>query len=87
MKKITIAALIAAALTQSGCTVLRYRFEPALNSVPKDATITRVTNDYIEYSRPSTNVFQATNVINTPYRAYYDTSGKIYKINTVRKDD
>jgi hypothetical protein len=63
---------------QTGCTVLRYSFEPALNQIPKDATVTKITNDYIEYSKYSTNVTQATIITTTTYRAYYTSDGKIF---------
>ena len=76
MKKLII-PLIVMAIFGSGCTILRYNFEPALNSVPKDAKITKLTNDYVEYSKQHTNTTQVTNVVSVFYRAYYDTEGRI----------
>jgi hypothetical protein len=85
MKILTALTLITLALSFSGCTVLRYQFEPALNAVPKDATITGLTNDYVEYSKSGTNVVQSTNVITIHYRAYYGSDGQIYKTEIVEK--
>lgn len=54
----------------SGCLVfLRYHFEDALNNLPPNYKLIRLTNDYIDYSLNKTN-----------YRAYYTgDEGKIYK--------
>lgn len=76
MKSI-VAISIILALTQCSCTFLRYKFEPALNAIPKDGVITKVTNEYVEYSKQKTNVFQSTNVVTIFYRAYYDIDGNI----------
>lgn len=84
MKKLALTLLLASTFGQSGCTVLRYQFEPALNSVPKDATIVRLTNDYIEYCKYSTNIYQSTNVVPITYRAYYSTDGRIYETKVVK---
>lgn len=79
MRKLIILTFATAILTvQTGCTVLRYSYEPALNQIPKDATITKITNDYIEYDKYSTNLTQQTVVTSTTYRAYYTTDGRIY---------
>jgi len=80
MKKLLVLTLTTAILTfQTGCTVLRYSFEPALNEIPKDATVTRITNDYIEYNKYSTNVTPVTIVTTNTYRAYYTSDGRIFE--------
>ena len=79
MRKLIVLTFATAVLAvQTGCTVLRYSFEPALNQIPKDATITKITNDYIEYDKYSTNLTQKTVVTTTTYRAYYTTDGRIF---------
>ena len=53
----------------SGCVFLRYHFEDALNNLPPNYKVIRLTNSYIDYSLYGTN-----------YRAYYSCDeGKIYK--------
>ena len=53
----------------SGCVFLRYHFEDALNNLPPNYKLIRLTNSYIDYSLYGTN-----------YRAYYTgDEGKIYK--------
>ena len=48
---------------------LRYHFEDALNNLPPNYKLIRLTNSYIDYSLNNTN-----------YRAYYTgDEGKIYK--------
>ena len=58
----------------TGCsTWLRYDYESALTSLPKDATVDKITNDYIEYHTTMGS-----------YKAYYDVAGKIYKTNQIK---
>ena len=54
----------------SGCLVFfRFYFEDALNNLPPNYKLIRLTNTYIDYSLYGTN-----------YRAYYTgDEGKIYK--------
>jgi hypothetical protein len=54
----------------SGCLVfLRYHFENALNNLPSNYKLIRLTNTYIDY-----------NLYGTNYRAYYTgDEGKIYR--------
>lgn len=86
MKKSLTLAFITAILTlHTGCTVLRYSFEPALNEIPKDATVTRITNDYIEYNKYSTNVTPVTIVTTNTYRAYYTSDGRIFETKQTSK--
>lgn len=57
-------------LLLAGCsTWLRYDYESALTNIPKDATVVKITNDYIEYS-----------IVTNRYKAYYDVNGKVYRI-------
>jgi hypothetical protein len=77
IKKLINCWLLFCLFTQSGCTILRYSYEPALNEVAKEGKIKRITNDYIEYSKQSTNVTQTTNIVETVYRAYYTSEGKV----------
>jgi hypothetical protein len=69
--------------TQTGCVCLRYTFEPAVNEAAKKGTVTRITNDYIEYNTNSTNISQVTTITKNTYRAYYTSDGKIYKTEKV----
>ena len=69
--------------TQSGCTVLRYTYAPAVNEAAKHGTITRITNDYVEYTVNTTNKIESTVVKTDTYRAYYGDAGKIYKTKKV----
>ena len=84
MKKLLLIAIVNLGLLTSGCTVLRYSYEPALNQVPKDATITKVTNDYVEYVKYSTNATQVNVVSTHVYRAHYTTEGKVFKTEQVK---
>lgn len=82
MKKLIV--LTALILIQSGCTVLRYNFEPALNQVAKQGTVTKITNDYIEYNQHITNTAQVTYVVTNTYRAYYTTDGKVFETKQIK---
>lgn len=59
----------------SGCLVfLRYHFEDALNNLPPNYKLIRLTNAYIDYSLYGTN-----------YRAYYSgDEGKIYRTEILK---
>lgn len=52
-----------------GCNVLRYNYEVAVRSLPVDSIFTHTNNTYIGYT-----------LNGIPYKAYYNTSGTIYKI-------
>tara|TARA_R110000868_G_scaffold9602_18_gene47373 strand:+ start:1862 stop:2122 length:261 start_codon:yes stop_codon:yes gene_type:complete len=80
---ITTLAILTA--TQSGCVCLRYTYEPAVNEVAKKGTITRITNDYIEYNVSSTNIIESRVVKTDTYRAYYGDAGKIYKTKKIER--
>ena len=85
-KFITTILLSAALLLQSGCSsLLRYKFEEALNQIPKDVKIQRVTNDYIEYYRVKTNNIAITTIQTNTYRAYYSVDGAVYETKQVTK--
>lgn len=85
-KFITTIVLSATLLLQSGCSMLlRYKFEEALNQIPKDVKIRRVTNDYIEYYRIKTNNIATTTIQTNTYRAYYSVDGNVYETKQVTK--
>ena len=84
MKKLLLVTIFTLGLLTSGCSILRYSFEPALNQVPKDATIIRVTNDYIEYVKYSTNTSQVTVVATHVYRAHYASDGAVFKTEQIK---
>lgn len=67
--------LILICLSCSGCLVfLRYHFEDALNNLPPNYKLIRLTNSYIDYSLYGTN-----------YRAYYTgDEGKIYRTEVLQ---
>ena len=81
MNKLLLSSLL---LLQTGCTCLRYSYEPALNQVAKKGIITRITNDYIEYDQRSTNSVQTTIVITNTFRSYYTTDGNIYETKQIK---
>ena len=80
-KKLLLASIL---LLQTGCTILRYTYEPAMNQVAKKGTITRITNDYIEYDQYSTNSVQTTIVLTNTFRSYYTSDGKIFKTKQIK---
>lgn len=85
-KYITTIVLSATLLLQSGCSsLLRYKFEEALNQIPKDVKIRTVTNEYIEYYRVKTNNIAITTIQTNTYRAYYSVDGNIYETKQVTK--
>jgi len=85
-KFITTIVLFAALLLQSGCSsLLRYKFEEALNQIPNDVKIRTVTNWYIEYYRVKTNNIAITTIQTNTYRAYYSADGNIYETKQVTK--
>ena len=85
-KYITTIVLSATLLLQSGCSsLLRYKFEEALNQIPKDVKIRTVTNDYIEYYRIKTNNIATTTIQTNTYRAYYSVDGNVYETKQVTK--
>ncbi len=52
----------------TGCSFLRYNYEVAVASIPRESQVRKITNDYVEYG-----------LTNLVYRAYYACDGKIYK--------
>lgn len=73
-------------LLSNGCTVLRYKFENALNQIPKDSKVTKITNTYIEYNKYITNTTQIVIVIENKYRAYYSIDGQIIKTQKINNE-
>lgn len=54
----------------TGCNTLRYRYDLALQQVPRGANIVDINNSYIRY--------QDTN--NVTWVMYYDSNGRVYNV-------
>jgi hypothetical protein len=71
-------------LLNTGCKMLRYNYEPALNEIQKTGNVVVITNDYIEYEHYVTNTLSINYIVTNIYRAHYTTSGKIFKTTQIK---